>query len=254
MAKSAIFLTSLCKNDKRFVRNVGGGGNMYNKIAQKLLSLGVSASMMLAMVPLGWQNFVAEAAEPTIPQKMFITKDDLFELCKSKNEGKGLLATGSETDEVLKINFGTRPSEVKYYDGNWKSQSVKDGPMTWLIAGSDAENRLVLYSERPIMSAQNLDNSSDSRFQTSAGNKSFDSLAGSVYDANPTEVYANHWGQSNLRTQLKTLKDTLFVGSEQSLAQESTITTADIKNDVEYTTKDKLYAPKSPENKLDYSQ
>ena len=47
--------------DKIIAKYLGRGGNMHNKIAQKLLSIGVSASLMLAMVP----NNGAFATEPT---------------------------------------------------------------------------------------------------------------------------------------------------------------------------------------------
>ena len=54
-------LSNATKSNKITKRCVGGGGNVHNKIVKNLLSLGASASMMLAMVP----NNGAFAAEPT---------------------------------------------------------------------------------------------------------------------------------------------------------------------------------------------
>lgn len=48
--KSGIFWINLHKKNKRFIKNVEGRG-IHNKFAQKLLSIGVSTSLMRAMVP-----------------------------------------------------------------------------------------------------------------------------------------------------------------------------------------------------------
>ena len=217
---------------------------MHNKIAQKLLSITVSAALMTTMVPLGRQNFVAEAAETTngeISKKIYATPDDLVD--------SNIFSLAEENDEkVGKINFGTRKSEIKYYDGNWKEQVVSAGAMTWLIAGSDGDNRLVLYSEEPMMSAKVLDVSSDSRFQTSYDEIHYDGTYGSYSTTKPENVYSNHWGASNLRKQLTNLYNSYFAENEKKLVEDSTITTYDAKNGAAYTTKDKLYAPLSPEN------
>ena len=250
--------------------------NLSNKLVQKLLSLGVSASLMAAMAPLGWQNHTAYASAPVIPQEMFITRDDLVKLCRNTNNGQGLLATGNEkNDKELRINFGTRPSEVKYYANDAphtiyaKNETIAaNTPMTWLVAGSE-DTGVVLYSEEPMMSCKGLDRSSNSLFQE---NSPHGHIRGDIhlymttdginigfldkwgtYDIKPYRVYINHYGASNLRQQAQMLVNTYFTNEEQSLISETTVTSKDIKNNVDYTTTDKLYAA-SFNGKYNYSR
>lgn len=103
--------------------------------------------------------------------------------------------------------------------------------MTWLLVGSEDGNSAVLYSEKPMISANELkypdtsDNTptqggTDSQFQpkykNEGGNKyattdetiqviGFDERWGNYDNGSPTRVYANHWGASNLRAQLNAL-------------------------------------------------
>lgn len=59
-----------------------------------------------------------------------------------------------------------------------------------------------------------------------------------------TEVFANHYGASNLRGELKTIAEntSYFTAAEQDLMNNTTVTTKDTKNRNNYTTTDKLYA------------
>ncbi len=253
----------MCKN---FTRR-----KIQSKLAQKLLSMLVSFSLMAGMVPLGGQNFVAEAevtGPVAIPYKMFATADDL------KNPKIFSLAEEND-DKVGRVVFGRRPQgKVKYYsDNNITTDDVGSDdaptPMTWLIAGWDTASKsskpgLVLYSEKPMVSAKALDDSSDSRFQgkyksdsgmwwatTDDKNETIgfvEKWGSYVEGIQPKKVYANHWGASNARKQLKTLEG-WFTSGEKKLMQQSTITTTDVTNEnkkddkyVDYTTDDTLYA------------
>lgn len=61
MLKCRTILNELYKRNKKLQKHKSGGGKTHNKIIPKILSLSVSASLMLAMVP----NNGAFAAEPT---------------------------------------------------------------------------------------------------------------------------------------------------------------------------------------------
>ena len=109
----------------------------YNKIAKKILTLGISFSFMLSSVP---KVNVFAADGNKIPDEMFISKSDLLTLCESTNSGTGLLATGeSDKDKVLQINFGKRAKDVKFK--NWDTDSTqttaKGEAITWLVAGKE---------------------------------------------------------------------------------------------------------------------
>ena len=80
-------------------------------------------------------------------------------------------------------------------------------------------------------------------FNSSTGNKPFASSFG-VYASNPSEVYSNHYGASDLRVALQRMaKNTsYFTTAEQGLMNTTTVTTKDTNNGVTYTTTDKLYA------------
>jgi hypothetical protein len=103
---------------------------------------------------------------------MFMTKDELLQLCAETNGGTGLLATGTDTDKKIRINFGTRPEVVKYYSdyGN-TAHEVAAGSMTWLLVGSEDENRAVLYSEEPIVSANKLKYPNNNNYEPTAGSR-----------------------------------------------------------------------------------
>ena len=225
-----------------------------NSFFTKALSVGVSASLMLAMVPFGWQDFLVEAANPIqIPQKMFATSNNL----KDKNMFN--LET-TDDNKMVQINFGKRPNDVKY-DGVSEpyNKTAKAGPMTWLVAGYDQGNTsnnggLVLYAKEPMVSSKYYDDSSNSLFQTSQNGQTYiPENTDSGYNSTDSQaVLSNHWGASNLRTQAQNLLTTYFKTKEQSLIEPSKIKTIDVKNNLEYITTDKLYAPRLKPDTLAY--
>ncbi len=159
----------------------------------------------------------------------------------------GVFSLEAENSEkVGRINFGTRPKEVKYYTrGNLSNTKTVAAniPMTWLVAGVDADGTLVLYGEEPMMSCHKLDKNSNSFFQTGWRNKQYTpENTDSGYGSTAAQtVYLNHWGASNLRAQAKALVGQYFTPAEQSAIHDTTITTKDTKNSVDYKTTDKLY-------------
>lgn len=241
--------------------------------AKKLLSV----SLCLAVLFLGLpprQSARVEAAEEklSLPDTAFITKDKLLKLCEETNvvDGKptGLLATGKlkedgGTDVKLRINFGRRPADTKYYKKHYNDpDTAVAGPTTWLVAGREkfspedgAEtDSLVLYSEAPLIGCDKLNGTTKtSVFQTDHEFTSYNAPADTGYGATSSTqtVFANHWGASNLRAQLTTLASDsrYFKSTEQSLMATSAISTADMfRSDVEYRTQDFLYATRLKPN------
>ena len=259
-----------CKKNKRIIRNIEGGGKNHNEFVKKLFSIGLSTSLMLAMVPLGKQNFVAEAVDPiTISEEIFITKDDLLKLCNETNEGKGLLATGEESiDKKIRINLGTRQEDTNFigYKDNdvIAATAFKDTPITWLVAGgskgvSDNSENVVLFAEYPIIGgykynpgSQDAEGAIKSYFSENQSNKTFNATTEIDYESNNSSlsVYANHWGASDLRSSMKKIfTGGYFNAIEKSLFFASTVKTSDQKNSsttgnqIVYKTTDYLYAP-----------
>ena len=90
-----------------------GGGNVHNKIVKNLLSLGASASMMLAMVP----NNGAFAAEPTT----FVTSAFANHWGRSDLRAylnNGLAATVAEDGFVSEKNYGIDSTKGDYKSDN----------------------------------------------------------------------------------------------------------------------------------------
>ena len=109
----------------------------------------------------------------------------------------------------------------------------------WYILGEDkgvSGDNTIIFATSPIATGQ--------KFNSSYDNKSFASSFG-VYASNPSEVYANHYGASDLRVALQGMatNTNYFTTAEQGLMNATTVKTKDTKNsNVTYTTTDKLYA------------
>ena len=109
----------------------------------------------------------------------------------------------------------------------------------WYILGEDkgvSGDNTIIFATSPIATGQ--------KFNSSYDNKSFASSFG-VYESNPSEVYANHYGASELRDTLQGMatNTSYFTSAEQGLMNATTVKTKDTKNSsVTYTTTDKLYA------------
>ena len=112
----------------------------------------------------------------------------------------------------------------------------------WYILGKDegvSGNNTIIVAASPIARGQ--------KFNSDISNKNDENLwSDCVYsEATITEVYANHYGASELRDTLQGMatNTTYFTSAEQGLMNATTVTTKDTKNSsVTYTTTDKLYA------------
>ena len=109
----------------------------------------------------------------------------------------------------------------------------------WYILGKDegvSGDNTIIFAASPIATGQ--------KFNSGQDNKSFASSFG-VYASNPSEVYPNHYGASDLRVALQGMatNTNYFTTAEQGLINATTVKTKDTKNsNVTYTTTDKLYA------------
>lgn len=111
----------------------------------------------------------------------------------------------------------------------------------WYILGTDkgvSVDNTIIFAASPIVYS--------TQFESSGSNKNDVSLWSDCNygGVSVTEVFANHYGASNLRGELKTMaKNTsYFTAAEQDLMNNTTVTTKDTKNRNNYTTTDKLYA------------
>ena len=111
----------------------------------------------------------------------------------------------------------------------------------WYILGKDegvSGDNTIIFAASPIEEEQ--------KFNSSTSNKTYNYEAGTGYgdSEGSKEVYANHYGASDLRVALQRMaKNTsYFTTAEQGLMNATTVTTKDTNNGVTYTTTDKLYA------------
>lgn len=127
-------------------------------------------------------------------------------------------STQFATVEQLK-SFNTNDQDgknpAKVYFGNNNQQ--------WWIAGSQQENGLTLFAASPL--ATNV------QFNSSTSDGTYDGKT----------VNVNHYGASPLRSTLRGLEKSYFIGTEQGLMNNTTIHTNDTKNSSVYSTNDKLY-------------
>ena len=194
--------------------------HVFKKGMAFVLSLAMVAGLVLAMS--GGANTVQAATgsgtEPSVTA--YATKDQLMTAFTPDANGtattKGKLVFGKKSD-------GTTAQE-------------------WYILGKDtgvSGDNTIIVAASPIARGQ--------KFNSDISNKNDENLwSDCVYsEATITEVYANHYGASELRDTLQGMatNTSYFTSAEQGLMNATTVTTKDTKNSsVTYTTTDKLYA------------
>ena len=133
-------------------------------------------------------------------------------------------------EETLPVDQFATVDQLKSFntnddDGVAKSAKVYFGQsdQQWWIAGSQDDNSITLFAASPL--------ETEVQFQSNENN--------GVY--NGQDVYANHYGVSDIRNKLKELETSYFTSAEQDLMNDTTIYTNDTKNNGVYSTTDKLY-------------
>ena len=191
--------------------------NSFKKGMAFVLSLAMVAGLVPAMS--GGANKVQAApgsgTEPSV--SAYATKDQMMD------------------DTFAPDNTGTASNYGKLVFG----KNSSGGAQEWYILGKDhgvSGDNTIIFAASPIATGQQFDSSYDE--------KHFDSSFG-VYASNPSDVYPNHYGASDLRVALQGMAKNInyFTTAEQGLMNATTVKTEDTKNsNVTYTTTDKLYA------------
>ena len=172
-----------------------------------------------------------------------------YEIKKSEHISTTVYATKNElmTGFIPDIN-GNATNIGKLAFGNMSDGTTQQ---EWYILGKDngvVGDNIIIFASSPIATSQ--------VFNTSTSDIIIDdiSLPDNRYLLKDTYTYtngivpivvnANHYGISSLRAKLNSMADdtTFFSVAEQKLLNATTVTTIDTYNNLEYTTKDKLYS------------
>ena len=181
-----------------------------------VLSLAMVAGLVPAMS--GGANTVQAATgsgtEPSVTA--YATKDQLMTAFNPDSNG--------DATTIGKLVFGKNSSSVA---------------QEWHILGKDegvSGDNTIIFAASPIATKQAFEDDDSNK-------KTFASSFG-VYETNPSDVYPNHYGASDLRVALKNMatNTSYFTTAEQGLMNPTTVRTNDILNSTTYTTTDKLYA------------
>ena len=181
-----------------------------------VLSLAMVAGLVLAMS--GGANTVQAATgsgtEPSVTA--YATKDQLMTAFNPDSNG--------DATTIGKLVFGKNSSSVA---------------QEWHILGKDegvSGDNTIIFAASLIATKQAFENDDSNK-------KTFASSFG-VYETNPSDVYPNHYGASDLRVALKNMatNTSYFTTAEQGLMNPTTVRTNDMLNSTTYTTTDKLYA------------
>ena len=148
-----------------------------------VLSLAMVAGLVPAMS--GGANTVQAATgsgtEPSVTA--YATKDQLMNAFKPNSDGTATTKG--------KLVFG---------------QNSRSGAQQWYILGKDtgvSGDNTIIFAASPIATNQVFENDWHS-------NKTYDSSFG-VYTSNPTDVYPNHYGASDLRVELQKIMERLYL-------------------------------------------
>ena len=190
--------------------------HVFKKGMAFVLSLAMVAGLVLAMS--GGANTVQAATgsgtEPSVTA--YATKDQLMTAFNPAYNG--------DATTIGKLVFGKNSSSVA---------------QEWHILGKDegvSGDNTIIFAASPIATKQAFEDDDSNK-------KTFASSFG-VYETNPSDVYPNHYGASDLRVALKNMatNTSYFTTAEQGLMNPTTVRTNDILNSTTYTTTDKLYA------------
>ena len=160
------------------------------------------------------QAATGSGTEPSVTA--YATKDQLMTAFNPDSNG--------DATTIGKLVFGKNSSSVA---------------QEWHILGKDegvSGDNTIIFAASPIATKQAFEDDDSNK-------KTFASSFG-VYETNPSDVYPNHYGASDLRVALKNMatNTSYFTTAEQGLMNPTTVRTNDILNSTTYTTTDKLYA------------
>ena len=161
-------------------------------------------------------------------------------------------ATGTGTDPSVTA-FATKDQLMTAFNPDSNGNATTIGRLVfgknssgnaqeWYILGKDTSvsgDNTIIFAASPIATGQKFED--DWRNNKTEQNLWSDC---NYNGTSITEVFANHYGASDLRVALKNMamNTSYFTTAEQGLMNPTTVTTKDTKNNVTYTTTDKLYA------------
>lgn len=192
----------------------------WKHVFKKGMAFVLSLAMVAGLVPAmsGGANTVQAATgsgtEPSVTA--YATKDQLMTAFTPDSNG--------DATTIGKLVFGKNSSSVA---------------QEWHILGKDegvSGDNTIIFAASPIATKQAFEDDDSNK-------KTFASSFG-VYETNPSDVYPNHYGASDLRVALKNMatNTSYFTTAEQGLMNPTPVRTNDILNSTTYTTTDKLYA------------
>ena len=187
---------------------------------KRIISIMLAICMVITLVPQ-----VAFAASSTPSVTAYATKKQLMDNTFAPN-------SSGTAAKIGKLVFGKNSSGQ---------------PQEWYILGQDTgvtEDNTVIFAASPILTEQKFDLVSDG---SANYEKTYYTYLDCTYPSGTTisKVYENHYGASALRVALTYTAISLnhFTMAEQDLMNVTTVTTKDVKNECNYTTTGKLYAP-----------
>ena len=191
---------------------------------KRILSFILAICMVFTLMP----HFVfAEGSTSATPSvSAYATKAQLMDDTFAPN-------AGGTANNIGKLVFG---------------KNSNGDALEWYILGKDtgvSGDNTIIFATTTI--------GENSSFNSNKDEKTYNYSAGTGYGDSDGSiaVYANHYGASNLRNNLNSMvsdsNTTYFSATEKELLNATTVTTHDTKNNLDYTTTDRLYALEATE-------
>ena len=170
-----------------------------------------------------------------------ITEDNVSYAVNTEDEIEKINTTYVTRDELMTAFKPEADGTATNYGKLVFGKKLDGTTQEWYILGADSGvsgDNTIIFAASPIATVE--------RFDSNSTNKTDSNLWSDCNygGASVTEVFANHYGASNLRKKLKTMATnaSYFTSAEQDLMNPTTVTTKDTMNSTTYTTTDKLYA------------
>ncbi len=201
-----------------------------NKLGRRILSFVLTVALMVGLMPGNILTVSAEESSSTeLSVTAFATPEQLM----------------SSDNFALHTDTGSGTAQKVYFGMNGESQQ------TWYIAGSDADNSIVLLCDPMLPMTTGCFDDKNDLVDTAYKTYNDNWNCTYTYVTAPSQVYANHYGASDLRLDtFRNLESNAFSTSEQDMMLATKVYTDDDmlrdegKRNPEYTyyTTDKLYA------------
>ena len=168
-----------------------------------------------------------------------ITEDNVSYAVNIEDEIEKINTTYVTRDELMTAFKPEADGTATNYGKLVFGKKLDGTTQEWYILGKDegvSGDNTIIFAASPIATKQAFEDDDSNK-------KTFASSFG-VYETNPSDVYPNHYGASDLRVALKNMatNTSYFTTAEQGLMNPTTVRTNDILNSTTYTTTDKLYA------------